>query len=70
LVPELGRFIEECLIDKNYTVLNKEEKEILIKTYVDNFSTNLSELVSSLKGYEYLVDFISGKLKEIKKDIE
>ena len=70
LIPEISRFVEECLLDKAYTVLDTEEKEILISTYCTPFVSVIEDLLKALKEYEKVADLIVSKLKEIKEDVK
>jgi hypothetical protein len=70
LIPELSRFVEECLMDDAFSILDQPEKETLLAAYVQPFDRLTQEILTSLKEYEKITDIIIERLKEIKEDIK
>lgn len=69
LIPEISKFVEESLIDVTFTVLDNDEKELLMNTYCKPFESVTTDLIKSLKEYEAVADKLMDKLNMIKEDI-
>jgi hypothetical protein len=70
LIPELSRFVEECLMDEAFSILDGTEKETLLGAYIQPFDRLTQDIITYLKEYEKIIDIIVERLKEIKEDIK
>jgi len=70
LVPELRKFTEEFLLNDSTSILNEEEQNFILETYVSPFKELAKEILANFKDSQKLIDSICLYLQVFKGENE
>jgi len=69
LMPELSKFVEECLLDESFPILAKGEKDLLLETYTLPLQRINKNILDCFQVYEKILTELAVKLGEIREEI-